>query len=134
MKRNRAPAAALGIFCLCAGVQRLAAADARTPTQAYLAYNAALGTATKLADILPFLSKEYRAMLESRPKADQPTWLERLKDSRMKDVKVTGETVSGNTCTLQATGTSARGNAMKGKIQLVKEDGAWKLDEEGWST
>jgi hypothetical protein len=28
----------------------------------------------------------------------------------------------------------ALADAMKGKISMVKEGGAWKLDERGWST
>jgi len=110
-------------------------APSMTPTQAYNAYRAALLKATKLAEVLPFLSAEYRGMLTSRPKKDQPMWLDRLRDiGNTKDLKITKESVSGNKATLEATGTSPRGNAMKGKISLVKEDGSWKLDEEGWAT
>jgi hypothetical protein len=81
------------------------------------------------------LSAAYRGMLESRPKKDHGVWLERLKDSvNIKDMKINKETIDGDKCTLEATGTSARGNAVKGKISLVKEGGAWKLDEQFWST
>lgn len=108
------------------------AADSKA-APAYLEYNAALAKATKLTDVMPYLSTAYRQMLESRPKSDQPEWLKRLKESMMKDVKISGETVSGSTATLTATGTSSMGNAMKGKISMVNEGGAWKLDEQGWS-
>jgi hypothetical protein len=108
--------------------------SAKTPTQAFLDYDAAVRKAKTLAEVLPYLSAEYRAMLESRPKADQPVWLGRLKESPVKDLKVTKETVTGNKCTLEATGTSEKGNAVHGKIILVKEDGAWKLDEQFWAT
>jgi hypothetical protein len=30
--------------------------------------------------------------------------------------------------------TSGRGNPVKGKVNLVKEGGVWKLDEEFWAT
>lgn len=110
-------------------------AAAKTPTQAYLEYVAAVNKARTLAEVLPHLSAEYRGMLESRPNADQPVWLQRLKDAQpAKDLKITKETISGEKCTLEGTGTSDKGNALKGKIMLVKEGGAWKLDEQSWST
>jgi len=43
-------------------------------------------------------------------------------------------TIAEAKCTLEATGTSAKGNAVRGKIMLVKEGGAWKLDEQFWVT
>ena len=110
-------------------------AQPKTPTQMYLDYVAVVTKAKTLAEVLPHLSKEYRTNLESVPKADQPVWLKRLKDSvEYTNIKVTKETITGAKCTLEATGTSARGNAMKGKISLVKEGGGWKLDEAAWMT
>jgi len=48
----------------------------------------------------------------------------------MKDAKIVNEAISGEKCTLSGTATSARGNALKGKVSLVKDKGTWKLDEE----
>jgi len=111
------------------------AATAKTPTQAYLDYHAALQKAKTLDEVLPYLSTEYRGMLESQPKTDRATWLARLKDmAPARDLKITKETVNGDKCTLEGTGTSSKGNPSQGKISLVKEGGAWKLDEEGWAT
>ena len=45
--------------------------------------------------------------------------------------KVTKETVNGEKCTLEGTAKSNNGFALKGKVFLVREDGAWKLDEQG---
>jgi hypothetical protein len=107
----------------------------KSPAQAYLDYHAALMKATKLEDVLPYLSAAYRGMLESRPKDDRPVWLARLKDGAdFKDVKITKTTVHGDACTLEGTATSARGNTLHGKIHLVQEGGAWKIDDEGWAT
>jgi hypothetical protein len=110
-------------------------AESKTPTQEYLEYQAAVQKATSLAEVLPRLSAAYRAMLESHPKKEHPVWLERLKQSsNIKDLKITKETISGDKCTLDGSGTSARGNQVRGKVNLVKEGGAWKLDEEFWAT
>lgn len=110
-------------------------AQPKTPTQMYLDYVGVVTKAKTLAEVLPYLSKAYRTNLESVAKADQPVWLKRLKDSvEYTSLKVTKETITGDKCTLEATGTSAKGNAMKGKITLLKEGADWKLDGAGWTT
>ncbi len=135
MSHRYAFAAGLWILLELAVVTPARGADSKSPTQAYLEYQAAVQKATTLAEILPRLSAEYRAMLESQPKKDHPVWLGRLKEtSNMKDLKITKETISGNRCTLEGTGTSARGNPVHGKVSMVKEGGVWKLDEESWAT
>lgn len=135
MKIRRLFAAALAALLVCAVLSSIAVAEAKTPTQTYLDYSAAVRNAKSLAEVLPYLSKEYRGMLESQPKKDHPVWLGRLKETApVKDLKITKETINGDKCTLEGTGTSARGNSVKGKVSLVKEGGAWKLDEEGWAT
>ena len=133
-KKLRVSTIGLRALILLAVAASVVSAESKTPTQAYLDYQAALAKATKLSDVLPHLSAAYRGMLESRSKEDQPVWLKRLKDDTMKDIKIVKETIDGDKCTIQATGTSARGNAMKGKISMVKEGGAWKLEGQGWST
>jgi hypothetical protein len=110
-------------------------AQPKTPTQMYLDYVSVVSKAKTLAEVLPYLSKAYRTNLESVPKENQPVWLKRLKDSvEYTNLKVTKETIAGAKCTLDATGTSGRGNAMKGRIMLVKEGADWKLDEAAWTT
>jgi hypothetical protein len=110
-------------------------AQVQSPSEAYQGYLAAAKKATSLDELLPHLSKEYRAMLTAQPKDNKGVWLERLKESAdMTEVKIGKETITGSKCTLEATAKSHRGMALKGKVFLVKEDGGWKLDEEGWST
>jgi hypothetical protein len=133
MKGNRI--LGIGLAALLASLAVAVGAPAKTPTQSYLDFHLALDKAKTLDEVLPYLSAAYRGMLESQPKSERAVWLGRLKHtSNGKDLKITKETIKGDSCTLEATATSARGNAMKGKISLVKEGGAWKLDEEGWGT
>ena len=134
MKHRRLVTIGLSALIAWTALSQAALAQTKTPTQSYLEYQVALTKATKLSEVLPYLSNAYRAMLESRPKADQPVWLKRLQESAVTGLKVTKETIAGDKCTLEATGTSVRGNPMKGKISLVKENEGWKLDEEGWGT
>jgi hypothetical protein len=133
MKGNRI--LGIGLAALLASLAVAVGAPAKTPTQSYLDFHLALDKAKTLDEVLPYLSAAYRGMLESQPKSERAVWLGRLKDtSNGKDLKITKETIKGDSCTLEATATSARGNAMKGKISLVKEGGAWKLDDEGRGT
>jgi hypothetical protein len=112
-----------------------AAAQPRTPTQAYLDCRVAIKKATTIAEVLPHVSAMYRAMLQSKSKADQQKFLEGLKEpAAYQDLKITKETIAGNKCTLEGTATSDRGNALKGKVMLVKEGGTWKLDAESWGS
>jgi hypothetical protein len=118
-----------------AAMAAVATDKAKTPSQSYLDYRAALEKATTLDEVLPFLSMAYCGMLEARPKEDHPVWLQRLKEAEeMKDVKIIRENIHGGTCTVITSGTSAKGNAIKGKITMVLEGGAWKLDESVWTT
>jgi Domain of unknown function (DUF4878) len=137
MKLNHTLAMGLVAFLYCTALPSpMTAGESKAPTQAYLDYHASVLKATTLDEVLPNLSAAYRGMLESRPKKDRPVWLGRLKESAadLKDLKITKETIEGDKCTLEGTSTSARGNALHGKVHLVKEDGAWKLDEEFWAT
>lgn len=133
MKQSCFAAVGIVVLLLWLAAFPTVASEKSASVQAYLEYQAAVTKAATLDDILPHVSSAYRAMLTSRPKKDHPMWLENLKEGVMNDVKVSKDTITGNTCTLEATATSKRGNAMKGTIILVREDKAWKLDEEFWT-
>jgi hypothetical protein len=110
-------------------------ATAETPTEGYLKFQKGVTAAATLQEALPYLSPEYRAMLESRPAESHPQWLERLKNAAGKNnIKVVKETINGKVAVLEATGTDSEGTALKGKISLVNENGAWLLDEQGWGS
>jgi hypothetical protein len=97
-------------------------AQPKTPTQMYLDYVGVVSKAKTLAEALPYLSKQYRTNLESVAKADQPVLAEAAPGQRgLHRPQSDQETIAGAKCTLETTGTSGRGNAMHGKIMLVKE-------------
>ena len=110
-------------------------AQSQTPTQAYLAFVSAAPKASSLKELLPYLSEAYQAMLTAQPEGERALWLQRLKESvDMADIEVVSETIDGDTCTLKATAKNAQGIPLHGKVILVKEKGAWKLDEQFWAT
>lgn len=135
MKQRSAVTLAVIVSLFACLASERAQAQAKSPTEAYLAFVAAAQKAKSLEDVLPHLSKQYSAMLSAQPNDRKPVWLERLKDSAdMTEIKIGKETINGMKCTLEGTAKSSKGNPLKGKVFLVKEDGAWKLDEQGWST
>src|SRR5689334_4092990 len=106
MKHQRT--STIGLLALLLASCFAAAADSKTPTKTFLDYHDTLMKATKLEEILPYMSAEYRKMLESQPKKDGALWLGRLREGTpVKDLKITKETVNGDKCTLEGTGTSA---------------------------
>jgi hypothetical protein len=114
---------------------RACADDKVNPSRAYLEFKAAAEKAETLSEVLPYLSTEYREMLESRPKEDSAKWLARIKDSANKsDVTIGKETITENKAVLEAVGKDSEGTPLNGKIYLVKEATGWKLDEQGWSS
>jgi len=113
---------------------RPAQAQAKSPTETFLAYVATTQKAKSLDELLPYLEKEYRANLSGEPAEKKPVWLERLKDGDKRDIKVVKETLSGEKCTLETTATSKEGWPLKGKAFLVKEDGGWKIEAQVWAT
>lgn len=122
---------AAALLCLAA---TLACAAPQTPTQAYLAYREAFAKAQKLEDVFPLLSKKGRAEMEEIPADQRSRGFEMMKKAGgMKDLKVTKEEVAGDQATVKATGVGGFGDsAMVGTITLVKDGGAWKIEEESW--
>jgi hypothetical protein len=113
----------------------LAQPAAKSPTQTYMDFVAAAGTAKSLADVLPFVSAEWRRNLEGLPKERQALFLESFKDvAGRQDLKITKETISGAKCELAGTAKNKQGWPLTGKVHLLKEGAAWKIDDHVWTT
>ena len=106
----------------------------QTATEFYMTYRAAFGKAKTIDDILPFMSKEVRGQVESTPAAERPKMFEFVKQmaTSMTNVKVVKETKSNEGATLTVEGMDGK-EKMTGEIQVVRENGAWKMGRERWS-
>ena len=110
-------------------------ARAAEPLDAYKAYLAAASKATTPDALFPFISSEYKAMLEHAPKEEVAKMLKMgIAKQGLSDLKVTSQKVEGDKATLELTGKLADGRESSGKATMVKEGGAWKLDEDAWAT
>ena len=106
-----------------------------TATQVYLRFRATVPTATKVEDITTFWGGELMHEFTMTPEADKPATLDIVKrlEARMPDVKVIKETATESAATLQLQGTTSTGKPVNGTVELVKENGAWKLaGQENW--
>ena len=131
------PAKTLGasaaVFVLTLGLAGLA--RAAEPLDAYKAYLAAASKATAADALFPFISSEYKSMLQQAPKEEVAKMIKMgIAKQGLGDLQVTSQKIEGNKAILELTGKLADGRASSGKATLVKEGGYWKLDEDAWAT
>jgi hypothetical protein len=112
-------------------------AAGKSPGETYLAYRAAMLKAKSVENLLPWLSKEARAQIEESPKDERPMMFEFMQEMAggMSDVKVVNESVKGDTATVEVEATDAAAKSkIRGKINMAREDGAWKVVRENWGS
>jgi hypothetical protein len=111
----------------------------QTPTERYEAYRAALTYASSLEELYPLTSKAVRDEMAKRPDDLRRSLLADLQARRASWLRVVDERVSGANARLTvegeqivdpSKGTKSFGHA---RVLLVREDGAWKIDEEVWT-
>jgi len=131
--RAKTLGASAAVFVLALGLA--GQARAAEPLDAYKAYLAAASKATAPDALFPFISGEYKSMLQQAPKEEVAKMLKMgIAKQGLSDLKVTSQKVEGNKAILELTGKLADGRASSGKATLVKEGGDWKLDEDAWAT
>lgn len=112
-----------------------AVAQARTPLDAYKAYLDAASKATATDALFPHISKEYKALLQKAPKAEVEKMLKMsIAKEKLQDIAVTSQRVGPSKAVLELKAKTGDGRPTTGKVTMVKEEGAWKLDEDAWAT
>ena len=127
----------VGAVVLAAGVAVAAPPAHQTATQFYMAYRAAFDKATKIEDITPYMCAANRKQAEDTPKAERDQMFEMIKsfDTHTK-IKVTKEDHRGDgsvALTVTAYDTDQQ-KEVGATVTIVKEDGAWKLQKESWTS
>jgi len=117
----------------CAVVSPLSA-QGRTPLDAYKAYLDAASKATKPDALFPHVSKEYKTLLQNAPKGEVDKMIKmHIAKDKLTDIAVKNQQVDAKKAVLELTAKTGDGRPAQGKATLVKEDGAWKLDEDAWA-
>jgi len=68
------------------------------------------------------------------PKAERDAWLARLKRVPPAQVKLQAQAMAGDRCALGAVARDASHVKWSGRVEMVREGGAWKLADESWTT
>jgi hypothetical protein len=128
----------LGLLVLalvtCASVVPLSA-QGGTPLEAYKKYLDAASKATTPDALFPFVSKEYKSLLQNAPKVEVEKMLKmHIAKDKLSDIAVKSQKVDASKAVLELTAKTGDGRPAQGKVNMVKESGAWKLDEDAWAT
>ena len=103
------------------------------PLDTYKAYLDVLAKADSLEQLLPHYTRELAGQLSKMPKEMQGNYL-KMNKRVLKDLKVTKENVTSTKAEYQLTATTGEGKPTSGSVTLVKEAGAWKVQDEAWAT
>ena len=107
----------------------------QTASEFYVKYRAAFDKAKTVDELLPLMSKEMKAKVEETPADERAKMFEMIKMmSKMSNVKVLKETKNEQGVMLSVEAVGEDRGKMTGQIQIVKEDGAWKMGRESWSS
>jgi hypothetical protein len=135
MKPIRATAIGVAIVTVVLTLGAAGQARAAEPLDAYKAYLAAASKATAPDALFPFITSEYKSMLQQAPKEEVAKMLKMsIAKQGLSDLKVTSQKIDGNKAILELTGKLEDGRSSSGKATMVKEGGDWKLDEDAWAT
>lgn len=107
----------------------------QTASEFYTEYRAAFDKAKAIEELFPYMSKGMKSQVEATPAGERPKMFAFVKEMRkMTNVKIVKETKTDNGVTLTVEAVGADNDKMTGQIQILKEDGAWKMAKESWSS
>ena len=85
--------------------------------------------------MFPFVSSEYKSMLQQAPKEEVAKMLKMsIAKQKLTDLAVTKQHADASKAVLELKAKTGDGRPTTGKATMVKEGGAWKLDEDAWAT
>jgi hypothetical protein len=127
------------VVCLSLVLLATASLCAQAPTQSasdfYLQYRKAFDSAKKIDDVLPFMSADTTKQIMATPPAERGQMFEMIKMmGALTNVKITKEAPSATGATLTVTALDSDKKNSTGTIDIVRENGKWKLGQENWSS
>ncbi len=124
----------MGLVVLSIGTLWAQAPAGQTASQFYMTYRTAFDKATKMDDLLPFMSAEQVKMINAASADKRSQGFEIIKMmGTMTGVKVTKEEKVGSGAKLTVEGLDSDKKKLTGTIDIVREGNAWKLGKESWS-
>jgi hypothetical protein len=101
------------------------------PFEYYKEYLGVLAKATSIEPLLPYYTKEMSDGLRKMPKDMQANYV-KMNKRIVTDVKVTKQSVDAKKAYFELTAKTSDGQPATGSATLVKEGGAWKVDDFTW--
>ena len=131
------PALRASIICLPIVLFATASLLAQAPTQSasdfYMQYRKAFDAAKKIDDVLPFMSADTTKQIMATPPAERGQMFEMIKMmGALTNVKITKETRTATGATLTVTALDSDKKNTTGTIDIVQENGKWKIGQESW--
>lgn len=120
------------MLCAFASLALAAQGKSDDPVAVYREYLGVLAKATSLEPLLPYFTKELADGMRKMSKDMQANYL-KMNKRVVNDMKVTKQNVTAAKADLEMTAKDATGQAMTGTATLVKEGGAWKVDDFAWA-
>ena len=110
------------------------ACSGATPTDAYRSYRKAFDQAKSVDELKPFMDEATIARVDAAPADQRKGFFLMMKAmTEIVDLKVVKETVTGETAVLEATGVNVgMGSDAHATVKMVKQAGAWKVQNESW--
>lgn len=107
----------------------------QTASQFFLAYRAAFDKAKSIDELLPYMAKKNVDQVKATPPAQRAQMFGMIKEmGALTNVKIVKEAKNGDGATLTVDALGPDKAKTTGTIEIVKEDGAWKLGKENWSS
>jgi hypothetical protein len=106
--------------------------NASDPLQFYKGYLAVLAKAKSLDELLPYYTRELADGLRKMPTEMQANYI-KMNAHALTDLKVTKQQVDSSKAVFEMSAKTADGRETTGSATLVKEGGAWKVEDESWA-
>jgi len=106
--------------------------NASDPLQFYKGYLAVLAKAKSLDELLPYYTRELADGLRKMPAEMQANYI-KMNAHALTDLKVTKQKVDSSKAVFEMSAKTADGRETTGSATLVKEGGAWKVEDESWA-
>ena len=125
----------LPIVLLAVATPARAQAPAPSASEFYMQYRKAFDAAKTVDEVLPLMASAMRKEIEATPAAERPQMFEMIKMmSTLTNVRITKETPTAKGATLTVDAIDADKAKTTGIVEIVKENGAWKLAKESWGS
>ncbi|CAG0956320.1 hypothetical protein BURK1_00471 [Burkholderiales bacterium] len=135
IRKTARSAAVAVLLALAAAATAAPVADGPgTPVRAYLDLRAAAAQAKAADGVMARLSSNYRRVVSNLPRAEREGWFQRFRRFPPSPVHVQAQAIAGDRCTLGAVARDASRVKWSGRIELLREGGAWKLADETWTS